>query len=248
MNCDEKIIIARAEDLYMLCEKYAEPKFSGFLNESEQTLIKEHVGSRIGFDTIFSGGYDDSERCMLGIFPEWTEERRFPITLLRAEKGYERRLTHRDYLGSILSLGLERSKVGDILVDDDGAYIFCSDDIADYICFNIKKIASCGVKLSKADINSAKLAQHEFKIVSAVAASDRLDAILAAALGISRRESALLINSGKTFVNHREAVNVSASVKEKDLISVRGFGRVILESYGSITGSGRIHVSFKKYK
>lgn len=67
-------------------------------------------------------------------------------------------------------------------------------------------------------------------------------------MNISRRESALLINAGKVEVNHKEAVSVSAAVKENDLISVRGHGRIILEKFGNTTGSGRIHVLFKKYK
>ena len=248
MTDEEKLIIAKAEDLYSLCQKYSEPRFSGFLNEREAALVKENAGFRPGFETVFWGGFADSERCMMGVFPEWESEKNFPITLLKITKGYDRTLTHRDYLGSILSLGLERSKIGDILADSDGAYVFVADDISDYITANIKKIASCGVKIEKAEIDEAKLPQHEFKTVSAVAASDRLDALLAAALGISRRESSLLIKSGKVSVNHKEAAGNSAAVKEGDIISVRGYGRIILDKIGNTTGSGRIHVNFKKYK
>lgn len=248
MTEEEKLILARVKDLYLLCKKHAKPKFSGFLNEVEQQLIKENAEHDPDFETVFSAGYADGERCMLGVFPEWESERAFPIVLLKITKGYDKALSHRDYLGSILSLGLERSKIGDILVSEEGAYAFVSEDVADYIMQGLKKISNCGVKIKKVSVKGEKLPQHEFKTVSAVAASDRADAICAAALGVSRRESALLIKAGKVCINHKEALSVSQAVKENDLISVRGYGRFILEQKGNFTGSGRIHVNFKKYK
>lgn len=231
-----------------MCEKHCEAKFSGFLSDAQQCAISEALGEKIGYETEFFGGYENAERRMMGVFPEWEYEKKFPIELLEIKKKYNAELSHRDYLGSILSLGLERGKIGDILVCDDGAYVFVCEDTADYICAGIEKIANCGVKIKKADIKSVRLPEKEYTFASAVAASERLDAILAASLNISRRESALLINAGKVEVNHKEAVSVSAAVKENDLISVRGHGRIILEKFGNTTGSGRIHVLFKKYK
>lgn len=248
MNSEEKLTIAKAEDLYSLCEKYSEPKFSAFLNENEVMLIKERIGNKIGFETVFFGGYSESERVMMGVFPEYETEISFPIALLKIEKGYGRSLSHRDYLGSILSLGLERNKIGDILVSDDGAYVFASEEVTDYILMNIKKIASCGVKIKRTDVKSETLPKCEFKTVRTVAASVRLDAMLAAGLNLSRKDASALVKSGKVCVNHKETENCSQSIKEGDLISARGYGRIISESVGNSTGSGRIHVSFKKYK
>ena len=248
MNNEEKILTAKAEDLYRLCEKHCEAKFSAFLTNAERMVISEKVGGRVGFETEYYGGYAEAERRIMGVFPEWELERKFPVSLLIINKTYEAQLSHRDYLGAILSLGLKRNKIGDILVCCDGAYVFVCDDIADYICSGIKKIANCGVSIKKADVNNAELPEKEFKTITAVAASDRLDALLAAALNISRREASLLINSGKVSLNHKEISSVSAAVKESDLMSVRGYGRVILEKIGNTTGSGRIHVIFKKYK
>lgn len=248
MTDDEKLIIAKAEDIQSLCEKYSEARFSVFLTENEVALIKNRVGCGNGTDTVFFGGYDESERVMMGVFPEWDTEREFPITLLKITKGYDKTLSHRDYLGSILSQGLERNRIGDILVFDGGAYVFVSADVADYILLNVKKIANCGVKITKTDAKSEKLPQREFKTTSAVAASDRLDALLAAALNLSRKDAAALVKSGKVCVNHKETENCSANIKERDLISARGYGRIILERKGNYTGSGRLHVDFKKYK
>lgn len=249
MNEEEKILIARINDLYRLCEKHASAKFSPFLNESEAALIKDNAINQNGFNSAFFGGFDEAERSMLGIFPEWqeAENRDFPIAVLKIDKGYNKELSHRDYLGTILSLGIDRSKVGDILVSESGAYVFVSEDIADYLIFNIKKIANCGVKLKRVDLQSEELPRRSYEEINAVAASSRLDAVLAAALKLSRKESSLCINSGKVSVNHRQVQDISYSLKEGDLLSVRGFGRIIIETFGENTRSGRVHIVLKKY-
>lgn len=249
MNEEEKILIARIKDLYRLCERDASAKFSPFLNESEIALIKAEALNQNGFNTAFYGGFDDAQRCMFGIFPEWQEAKPedFPVTALKIDKGYKKELSHRDYLGTFLSLGIDRSKFGDILVSENGAYAFVSEDIADYLIFNIKKISNCGVKLKRVDLKNEELPKQSYEEINAVAASPRIDAVLSAALKFSRKESAMCINSGKVNVNHRLVQDISYSLKEGDLLSVRGFGRIIIENFGENTRSGRIHVVLKKY-
>lgn len=246
---EKKELISRINDLYKLCEKHASAKFSHFLNENEIVIIKDNAINQNGFNVRFFGGYSDFERCMFGIFPEWQEPETeaFPIIVLKFEKSYKKELTHRDYLGTILSLGIDRGKIGDILVYEEGAYAFVSEDIADYLIFNIKKVANCGINIKKTDVNEDILPKRSFEEMNVIVASARLDAILAAALNISRKNAMIYINSGKVRVNHRSVLNVSYVLKENDLISITGFGRVILESFGNNTRSGRMHIVLKKY-
>lgn len=248
MNEEEKLIEAKTEDMFRLCDKYASARFSPFYNEAEAAVVREYVGMRAGCNTCFFGGYSDAERCIFGVFPEWEEasEEAFPIAVLKIESGYERELSHRDYLGTVLSLGIERGKIGDILVKDKYAYIFVMEDIADFVEMNIRKIANCGVKLKRVSLDAEDLPQREYIKINAVAASARLDAVLAAALNISRRESVLYISGGKVSVNHKPITDISFSVKNGDLMSVRGAGRIILEEIGTNTRSGRIHILLKK--
>lgn len=250
MNEEEKLLAAKANDLFRLCDKYASARFSGFLNEAQAELIRTQIGEPTGYNTGFFGGYDEAERCIFSVFPDWEEcvHDKFPIVILKFIKGYSKELSHRDYLGTILSLGIERGKVGDIVVTDKGAYAFVMEDIADYIADNITKIANCGVKTEKLSINDEIDIKKAFKIVNTIAASPRLDAILASAFNLSRREASLLINAGRVSINHKESLNTSMILKNGDLISARGFGRVILEELGSSTRSGKIHISLKKYE
>jgi len=247
MNEEEKLLEARTEDQFRLCQKYAAPRFSQFLNEAEIGTVKEFVKGRQDCNWAFFGGNEDNERCIFGVFPEWEEpdNESFPIAILKAQAGFNRELTHRDYLGTVLSLGLERSKVGDILVRDKTAYIFVMEDIADYIIFNLKKIANCGVKIKRVD-KAEKLPEREYKFMNAVAASLRLDAVLASSLKLSRKEASMAVLSGKVSVNHKPITDVSFLLKEGDLMSVRGEGRIILEETGTQTRSGRIHILLKK--
>lgn len=247
MTEEEKMLSAKTEDLFRLCEKYASPRFSAFLNEAQVAYVMEYAGDRLGYHTRISGGYPEAERCVFGVFPDWTESFDFPIAVLSFSKTYAKMLSHRDYLGTVLSLGIDRSKTGDILVHESGAYLFVMEDIADYIENNISKIANCGVKIESIPPEQIKLPQKEFEIVNGVAASTRLDAVLAGALNLSRRETALLINSGRTSVNHKPVEEISFALKEGDLLSIRGFGRMVLEEIGKNTRSGRIHILLKKY-
>lgn len=237
--------IRKMQDIFRLSEKYHTPRFSRFLDDAEQALLKKE-GILGG---ILFGGYENAERRMLGVFPEWQEpdEELFPLCVLSFGKKYERSLSHRDYLGTVLSLGIERNRIGDILVAEDGAYMFVSEDIAAFICDNVRKVAGCGVDISICRKDEVKLPQRRFELIEAVAGSLRLDAVLAAMLKISRSDAKMQIASGRVSVNHIEIANGDFILKENDLLSVRGFGRAELSGLGGRTRSDRIHVTLKKY-
>lgn len=250
MTDGDKLLAAKTEDLFRLCEKYAEPRFSGFLDGGEMAFIEDNVVFPYGFNTMFFGGFHDSERKILGVFPEWTEaeEGLFPLSILKISGGYSRRLTHRDYLGTILSLGIDRSKTGDIIIAEDGfAYAAVSEDISHYIADNIKKVGNQGVKISVLDSVSEINPVRQFKVLDSVCASFRLDAVISAVAGLSRNAASKLISAEGVKINHRVISDPSKSVKEGDLLSVKGFGRFVLDSAGSKTRSGRIHILARKY-
>lgn len=245
-----RLLAARTEDLFRLCEKYAEPRFSQFLDGGEAAYIEDNVVFPYGFNTMFFGGFHDSERRILGVFPEWidAEEGLFPLSVLKISGGVTRGLTHRDYLGTMLSLGIDRSKTGDIIIAEDGfAYAAVMSDIAEYIADNIKKIGNQGVKISVLESAGDVLPLRRFKNVSGVCASLRLDAVTAAVAGISRASASKLIAGEKVKLNYRAVTDPSRSVKEGDLISVRGEGRFIFDGAGSETRSGRIHIFARKF-
>lgn len=246
---DDKLLLARIADLFRLCDKYACARFSDFLDGAEQAAIEDNHAVQYGYNVMLFGGFENSERKIMGVFPEWEEANSslFPIKVLTIESGIGRELTHRDYLGTFLSLGIDRSKTGDIVADGKKAYAFVHDDVADYIKNNVSKIGRQGVKITVSDVCDITVPEPKFQKISAVCASMRLDAVVGAAAGVSRSNAAALIRGGKVKLNHRECDDVAKTVKEGDLLSIRGSGRFIASEVSGETRSGRIHIEILKY-
>lgn len=250
MTDKDKLLTARTEDLFRLCEKYAAPRFSVFLDGGEKAYLEDNFRAPYGFNTMFFGGFSGSERTILGVFPEWTDagESLFPILIIKITGKYEKKLSHRDYLGTILSLGIDRSKIGDIMITDDTtAFVAVCDDIADYICNNLHKISNQGVKTEILDIFNLPAVSPRLEVFGTVCASLRTDAVVAAVTKLSRKDAAKLVENERVKINHRPVSDASKQIKEGDLISVQGFGRFILASSGGCTRSGRLHITVKKY-
>lgn len=246
---NDKLLLARTADLFRLCDKYACARFSDFLDGAEQAVIVDSGAVQYGYNVLMFGGFEGSERKIMGVFPDWEEPDKsaFPIKVLTIESGIGRELTHRDYLGTFLSLGFDRSKTGDIIVDGKKAYAFVCEDIADYIKNNISKIGNQGVKIQVSDMAEISVPEPKLQRISAVCASMRLDAVTGAAAGVSRSNAAALIRGSKVSVNHRLCEDVSKPVKEGDLLSIRGCGRFIASAVSGETRSGRIHIELLKY-
>lgn len=245
----DKILIARTEDLFRLCEKYACARFSDFLDGGELAVLEDNFMVPYGFNVKSFGGYAASERKIIGVFPEWEEpdEKAFPISVLKIESSIGRILTHRDYLGTFMSLGIDRAKTGDIIVDGKTAYAFVCSDIAQYIQSNINKIGNQGVKITISDFDEITVPEAKLQKISTVCASMRLDAVVGAAAGVSRSNAAALVRASKVNVNHRVVEDVSRIIKEGDLLSIRGVGRFIASAVTGETRSGRIHIELLKY-
>lgn len=242
---DKRLLKAKTEDLFDLCDKRNEAQFSSFLDGGEIAVIEDELRIGAGYGTMLFGGYDMSERKIFGVFPEWEEPcaEAFPICVLRIDVPKFRPLTHRDYLGTIMSLGIDRSKTGDILTDDGGAYAIVESDIAEYIRNNLTKIANAGVKTKIIPVSEFTPPPPKTKEKMCVAASPRLDAVIAAAYSISRSTAEKLVKEEHVKINHRPAKGRADQLEVGDLISVRGYGRFILKDTGRNTQKGRLHIT-----
>ncbi len=241
----DDIFIKKIKDVIRLSEKYHSPKFSKFLDGHEQAILKKEGI----LDGVLFGGYEDAERKVFGVFPKWQEPdfSEFPITALRITKKYDKELNHRNYLGTVLSLGIERDKIGDILPDEKGATVFVLEDISEHIRESIRKVAGCGVDITVQDSGDVIIPEKRFELMEIVSASLRLDACLGAILKISRKTAKELSVSGNVSVNHMEAKSEDVKLCEGDLLSIRGFGRAEILAIGGKTRSDRIHITVKKY-
>lgn len=222
--------------------------FSQFLNGYEVTVAKL-VLDNLDVYYKFYGGYDESERMVLSCYPEFTEPSLydFPICVIKITGRDIEKLSHRDYLGSILALGIKREKIGDIIVFDDISYVICMSDISEYIISQIRKIGNVGVKLELCDLSEISIPQKRHKDFDTIIPSFRADAVVSAMCHISRSKSAELIKSGFLAVNWQSIENSSFICNIGDLFSIKGFGRFKLISDNDYTRSGRIKIKVRQY-
>lgn len=252
LNGEERLFIAHIDDMIRAVNKSFSPKFSGFLSSGEALLARrflDYMGVR---EYLLWGGFEGAERTVLGIFPEdFSEdaERReqFPLHTVKFSGRMAGGLGHRDYLGAIMSLGIERSLTGDIVCCEDCAYAVLSPAAAELAVGGIEKIGRAGVKCAYAPSEDKIQRNDSFKEICGTVPSLRLDCIVSEAAGISRSKAAGLIRSGAVSVNHRVTESVSENADEGDILSIRGCGRFILGEVGGRTKKDRLKIVIKKY-
>lgn len=248
LDGDSRLLVSHIGDMLSICEKNCTPRFSGFLSEGELALAEEFLSYMGTEEYEFFGGYEGAMRRILCIYPEYMQPEHgdFPLRTIRFDSRGAGSLTHRDYLGSLMALGINRSQTGDILCDESGAYAVLSPSAAEMAVFGITKIGRVGVKTRYAD-GEALSREDKFSEITATVASLRLDCVISAAARVSREKAAALIRSGSVSVNHGITESVSENVAEGSVLSVRGCGRFILSEIGGSTKKDRIHITIKKF-
>ena len=226
--------------------------FTNFLGEAEQGVLLS-VEKEIGYAgvTLF-GGTDNADRCIarFGRPDELGYEQPFPIICLKADPAalkYSEQLTHRDYLGALMGLGVERELIGDIYLDGLSAYIFCIEHIAGFVAENLVQVRHTNVRLSVMD-EVPECAGPGLEECILVTASERLDAVISKMFNLSRNKSLILFQNEKVFVNGRECRSCSTICRPGDKVSVRGFGKFIYDGMEGITGKGRCRVKTRVYR
>ncbi len=244
---DVKLCLMKACDLYTKAEFTGKAFYTKFLSPLEARIITQRF-PKSDVDMELFGGYDGSERCVCAFYT-YPEDLSFPISALKVKsKSKNSTLSHRDYLGSVLSLGIKRELIGDIIVRDGDAIIFCLEEIAHYIADSLTKIANTGVSI-KIEENIGDLGiKRDYDIISSTVSSLRCDSIVASALNLSRAKAAELIERGYVNLNYEQARSVSQGIKNEDVLSVRGYGKFSVQTDGKLTKKGRIHINILKYK
>ncbi len=241
---DIKLLPARIDDLKTLCEKSNLPKFIGFLTAEEAAVaIKQfEVSDRY----CAFGGYDGAERVMIGVLPEWCEEAVFPIKAITFTYRECDKLWHRDFLGALMALGINRETVGDILIESGRAVAFVSDDISRFVFSQIEKIGNVGVTLTEGCTHPLPTLGKK-ESFSVTVASTRLDCVVAAVCGISRGQAADKIADGLVLVNSLCATKSTVNVRAKDKITVRKRGKFEITACDGFSKKGRIVLKYDKY-
>lgn len=244
----DDIFSAKLMDLANLSEKIKAPKFSMFLDERQiyqaQRLLSVSTRER----ALFFGGYPEASRKMCCVYPDFLEPEQivFPISVLTAYYRSSDMLSHRDFLGSLMALGIKREVLGDILVGEGMALIYLFDKHVPYLLENIQKIGRVGVRLTEG-ADPSFVYTPKFHNISGTVASLRLDSVVALSAGVSREKAAGFIREGLVSVNYEQAESVKLQLKAGDVFSIRGYGKYVLENDIRVTKKERLYVNIKKY-
>ena len=242
---DEKLFSARVNDLAELADKTSSPQFFGFLTEEEYSNSIKILKNR--FRHCYYGGYDDAERTMLCLMPDWCESPNFPITAVTFSYNSNYNLTHRDFLGALMSLGITRESVGDILVESGRTVVFLKNQIVNFVITQISKVGSVGVNLK---LGFSEPLPQKGVLVSCTdtVSSMRLDCVVSAVCGVSRNSATELIEASKVSVNSVFVEKTTKTINEGDTLTVRGKGKIFIVSASEHTKKGRIVLNYNKYK
>ena len=238
------MITSRVEDKIRRVRDKNIPEALGFLTPGERAEIE-----RLHLPRHFFYGGKDCERAFLFLLPDYMEEENFPledyICVLSAKVPFGNP-SHRDFLGAILGLGIERECVGDIIVGEE-SFIYLTRKIAPFVLQNLDKVGRLGVRLQEVPLHSVPEKNEPYNEVNVSVASLRLDALIAGAFNISRSAAAQGIEAGYVSVNFLLCENPSQILNEGDLISFRGKGRAKIASLGGISKKGRQFVNFHTF-
>ena len=249
-DAEERVLLAHVLDKWEQCRARNIPSCTDFLSPAEQrgaTDLLRAAAIHEGF--ALAGGYPGAERRMLCFLPDWQEEPSAEdcMAALRVRFREEERLTHRDLLGSLMAMGLERRKLGDILVAPDSADLIVCADAAEYLLGQWSGAGHARLRPERIALENLAVPELKVREIRDTVATLRLDAVASSGFSMSRAKAGELISSGRVQLNYREVIKPDAQVRQGDVISARGIGKFELSEVGGLSKKGRTAIVLRRY-
>ena len=251
MSDELELLKKRFLELYNKADRGGYFTFTDFLGLAEQSALGELLTKFSALSVTRFGGAVGAERVMVrfGNPEEIGYDTPFPISCVRIEplsQKFADKLTHRDFLGALMNLGIERSTLGDVVIRDNVGYVFADEEIARFISGEITKVKRTDVRASVVDdVPEGDLYKTEDKRIQIQ--SERIDAVIAKTYSLSRDDAQALIKRSLVFVNGREINSSSYAPKVDDKISVRGHGRLVYRGFDSTSRKGKLNAIVSVY-
>lgn len=263
MMPEDKILIAKYEDKARQCSENSMITCSVFLDMRERSVISSHLVPQSDAKTVFYGVFDDAERTAAVMLPYYIDACDYsslceyfaenpddnPLAVIEVEKDrFSKPLTHRDYLGALMALGIKREITGDIIVNENGCRIAVLAHMADFIAENLCKAGRGTLKARVIPIQSAISYEKPSGVADSFTVSSvRLDSIVKNAFKVSRSDACKAIESGLVFVNDSECLKSDKKITGGDKIVFRRKGRIIVEDCSAVSKKGRVIVVIKRF-
>lgn len=247
LNKEDNLLCAYVLDKHDMCENKNFQTNTYFLDLRQQGIVK-NISKDFSVKHCFYGGFDDAERKIIYFIPDYMDEAETDeLCVLEVTHSGHKELSHRDYLGSVLSLGLKRESIGDIIVSPSKAQIITTEKIADFLKNNYAKAGHINLSCDIKPISELELAEKKVKLITDTVMSLRLDSVVASAFSISRTLAVKNITAGKVFLNDAEVLKVDKQIEEGNKIILRGKGKAILKSVSGTSKKGRIWIEIERY-
>ena len=248
---DERLLLARILDRAQQAQSRNIPAYTDFLSPQQQMLARDLLSlagiREDGF--LFLGGYEGAERKVILFLPDWMDETmaESPIRCLRAAFRAEEGLSHRDFLGSLMGMGIVREKLGDILVKPDGAQAVVVRELGDYLMAHYGKAGrvSLDVKVSPISVIDTAISRRE--TVKFTVSSPRLDNVVSGVFHVSRKDAQEAVSRGMVFVNETEATKPDMQLKGGEKLVLRGKGKAIYQGVDGTSKKGKYYVTLEKF-
>lgn len=236
--------VKRIYDQIDQSERYRKVLITPFFTPEEASIAQSICGKQIPYR--MDGGYALAERVRFAFLPYEDEEVCFPTICMKATfSSAFANLTHRDALGAVMHLGIEREMIGDLVIKEEAVYIFIDEKYENYISCNLTKIKRCSVHFERSEeiLEYQPQLVYETKIVSSL----RLDVLVSTLAHVSRGKASELIRSGLVKVNHMVNEQPATLLKENTPISIRGSGRFTLLQVKNKTKKDHLVIEIAKY-
>lgn len=246
---EERLLLSRVWDKREQCRLRSIPAATAFLSPQEQaaaTRLLNALGQREGY--AFWGGYEGAERQRLLFLPDWmAEPDDSAVAALRVVCRSGATLTHRDFLGSLMALGLTREKIGDILVESGGCQVLVDPAALDFLTQSWDSAGRERLTVTPLPLEELTVPEAAVKEVRDTVSSLRLDNVLASAFSLSRGRAAEAVEKGAVQVNYTVCQKPDKPVSAGDVITCRGLGKCVLDAVGSPTKKGRLPVAIRRF-
>ncbi len=253
---DDKILLAQVSDKIEMCENKNKIEYTNFLDLAQIELVQNYIDKLKIENYISYGGYEQSERKLFVIYPEkfnsTVVEKNLvsivKIVRIQLPDELKGKYAHRDYLGAVIKLGVKREKVGDIIVDNDGADIIVEKDISKFLLENLSgltRFSKSKITIEKIDnLRTVEVRREERDII---VSSLRLDNVISELARCSRNKALDIINMERVFVNFQCETKKTKQIKTGDMVTIRGKGRFYIKELVGQTKSGRVIVKIEKF-
>ncbi len=249
-DTEDRLELSQILDKARLALKRHQPYYTNFLNPHHLYLAKPILKQVVDLSFLEYGGYKRAERRRLALMPDYylPELVDSPITLLEITGQFKfESVSHRDFLGAILGTGIKREMIGDLLLYQEGCQVVISSEIKDYLLLNLEQVHRIGVDVKEIEFESLQVEPEQIKEINTTVASLRLDSVASSGFSTSRSKMSKEIEQGKVKVNWKVVDNPAYSVKQDDILSIRGRGRVEIDQLLGESNRGRVKLRLKRY-